>query len=93
MTTRGIISKMTAELDRGITSEVQVVYLLAGIRKIIERDKIRDQYSDLNFHCDWALHSSLDRAAAKAILREFDASSGKMRLSSFVRSTSWFFAS
>jgi hypothetical protein len=73
MTTRDIISKLTTELDAGIKTEVQVVYLLAGIRKLIERDKIRDQFPDLNFHCDWALHSSLDRAAAKAILKEFDA--------------------
>jgi hypothetical protein len=79
MTTRDIISKLTAELDRGVASEVQVVYLLAGIRKIIERDKIRDQYPDLNFQCDWALHSSLDRAAAKAILREFDAAHALLR--------------
>jgi hypothetical protein len=79
MTTRDIISKLTAELDPGIATEVQVVYLLAGIRKIIERDKIRDQYPDLNFHCDWALHSNLDRAAAKAILREFDAAHAFLR--------------
>jgi hypothetical protein len=79
MTTRDIISKLTAELDRGIVSEVQVVYLLAGIRKIIERDKSRDQYPDLNFHCDWALHSSLDRAAAKAILRQFDGAHALLR--------------
>jgi hypothetical protein len=79
MTTRDIISKLTAELYGGIKTEVQVVYLLAGIRKIIERDKIRNQYPDLNFHCDWALHSSLDRAAAKAILREFDAAHALLR--------------
>lgn len=79
MTRRDIISKLTAELDAGITTEAQVVYLLAGIRKIVERDKIRDQYPDLNFHCDWALHSSLDRSAAKAILREFDAAHALLR--------------
>lgn len=60
MTTRDIISKLTRELDTGITSEVQVVYLLAGVRKLIERDGVREQFSDLNFHCDWTLHSKLE---------------------------------
>jgi hypothetical protein len=71
--TPDIIRKLTAELDAGITTEIQVVYLLAGIRKIIERDNSGDKYPDLKFHCDWALHSSMDRAAAKAVLRQFDA--------------------
>ncbi len=79
MTTRDIISKLRKEFDKGITTEVQVVYLLAGIRKIIERDKIGDQYVDLRFHCDWALHSSLDRSGAKAILAEFDAAHALLR--------------
>ena len=71
--TPDILPKLTAELDKGITTEVQVVYLLAGIRKLIERDKVEDQYPDLKFYCDWALHSSMDRAAAKAVLKQFDA--------------------
>ena len=73
MSTPEIIRKLAEELNKGITTEVQVVYELAGVRKLIERDKVEDQYADLRFHCDWALHSSLDRAAAKAILRQFDA--------------------
>jgi hypothetical protein len=79
MTTRDIISKLTRELVSGISTEVQVVYLLAGIRKIIERDNIGNQYADLRFHCDWALHSSLDRSAAKAILVKFDAAHALLR--------------
>ncbi len=79
MTTRDIVSKLKRELDEGITSEKQVVYLLAGIRKLIERDGAEEQYADLKFHCDWALHSSLDRGATKAILRKFDAAYGFLR--------------
>jgi hypothetical protein len=79
MTTRDIISKLTTELVAGINTEVQVVYLLAGIRKLIERDEVKDQYPDLNFHCDWALHSHLDRSAAKAVLLKFDAAHAILR--------------
>ena len=68
--TEDIIDKLRAELDRGICSEVQIVYLLVGIRKLIERDNLA--YPELRFHCDWALHSQLDRAGARAILQLFD---------------------
>jgi hypothetical protein len=71
--TEEIIKKLTAELSKGITTEAQVVYVLAGIRKLIERDDKATAYSALNFHCDWVLHSKLDRAGAKAVLRLFDA--------------------
>ena len=71
--TPAIIRKLTAELEKGVTTEVQVVYLLAGIRKIIERDKSGQNCPDLKFHCDWALHASLDRASAREILALFDA--------------------
>jgi hypothetical protein len=73
MTTRDIISKLTRELDAGIETEVQAVYLLAVSRKIIERDNIGGQYPDLKFHCDWALHSKLTGPAAQGVLRKFDA--------------------
>lgn len=79
MTTRDIISKLAAELGKGIVTEVQVVYLLAGIRKIIERDNLREQYPDLKFRCDWALHSKLEGTAAKDVLRKFDAAHAVLR--------------
>jgi hypothetical protein len=72
--TEEIIRKLTNELTDGICTEVQVVYVLAGIRKIIERDDSRkERFPWLNFHCDWALHSQLDRKDAKTILKLFDA--------------------
>ena len=71
--TEEIIEKLRAELNQGIKSEVQVVYLLVGIRKLIERGELNNKYPDLRFHCDWALHSKLDRANASAILRQFNA--------------------
>jgi hypothetical protein len=77
--TPDIIRKLAAELDKGITTEVQVVYLLAGIRKIIERDNSARSYPDLKFHCDWALHASLDRSAARNILTQFDAAHVHLR--------------
>jgi hypothetical protein len=79
MSTPDIISKLGDELGKGITTEVQVVYLLAGIRKLIERDNLEEEYAALNFHCDWVLHSRLDRAGAKTVLRPFDDAHVTMR--------------
>lgn len=79
MSTPDILRKLTAELEKGITTEVQVVYLLAGIRKLIERDERDEEYAALNFHCDWVLHARLDRAGAKAILKQFDAAHALLR--------------
>lgn len=53
-------------------SEPQVVYVLVGIRKLIERDKREEKYPDLHFHCNWSLHSSMNRKAAQALLKVFD---------------------
>lgn len=72
MSTPEIIHKLARELDAGIETEPQVVYLLAGTRKLIERDGAEANYPDLRFHCDWALHASMNRAAAMAILKKFD---------------------
>jgi hypothetical protein len=71
--TEDIIRKLTKELNAGIKTEVQVVYLLAGIRKLIERDKRKDEFANLNFHCDWALHPQMDRKTAQSVLKHFDA--------------------
>jgi hypothetical protein len=67
-----ILEKLTALLNAGITTEAQAVYLLAAIRKIIEQEQANQQYKYLNFHCNWALHSSLDRRDAQEILILFD---------------------
>jgi len=47
MTTPDILYKLAKELDGGIETEVQVVYLRAGIRKLIERDEAREKYSSV----------------------------------------------
>src|ERR1700674_2888312 len=79
MSTPEIIRKLKDELDKGIATEVQTIYLLAGIRKLIERDGGEDQYADLRFHCYVALQSRMDREAAEAILRQFDAAHTLLR--------------
>src|ERR1700694_3443864 len=67
-----IIRKLTNELNKAITTEPQVVYLMSGIRKLIERDELGEEYRALKFHCDWVLHSKLEGPSAKQLLHLFD---------------------
>jgi len=51
-------------------TEPRVVYMLVCIRKLMELDGSR--FSALRFHCDWALHTRLDRKEAVRIIKMFD---------------------
>jgi|SRR5580704_3954993 hypothetical protein len=68
-----IIEKLETELKQGISSQAQLVYLLVGIRKIMDQDSSGPRYPYLRFHADWVVHSKLDRnAIAREILDLFD---------------------
>ena len=68
-----ILQKLELELRNGITTQSQVVYLMVGIRKIMEQEKSGPNYPYLRFHTDWVLHAQMDRnAIAKEILELFD---------------------
>jgi len=68
-----IVQKLCAEIRDGFNKESQVVYLLAGVRKILEQEaSTSDEYFYLKFHCDWTLHAKLDRASAQRILAHFN---------------------
>src|SRR4051794_17050893 len=53
-------------------TEVEVVYIMAAIRKILDKEKLRNQYKALAFYCDWALHTSMDRTGALRMIKMFD---------------------
>ena len=68
-----IVRKLDAELRNGIATQAQVVYLMVGIRKIMEQESSGAAYPYLRFHADWVLHSQMDRnTIAKEILELFD---------------------
>jgi hypothetical protein len=69
-----IIRKLRIELNKEVTTEPQVVYILAEIRKLLEQQDLlhSSDYEYLVFHCDWALHSKLDRRMAKKVLADVD---------------------
>jgi hypothetical protein len=56
-----ILDKLNVELEKDITSECQVVYILSRIRKYLEFDNKRQEYKYLNFYCNWAMHTQIDR--------------------------------
>jgi hypothetical protein len=55
-----IIEKLRSHLEEGIAQEKDVVYLLAQVRKILEKDSTARPVA-LWMYCHWALHVDLDR--------------------------------
>ena len=68
-----IEEKLAMQLDNNqVLPESVVVYILVGIRKLLEIGNDSNTYPSLRFHCDWALHSKLDRKGALAVIKQFD---------------------
>ena len=70
-----IVRKLRAEVERGISTESQVVYIMVKIRKLFDLDKQRAAlaYSTLRLYCDWAVHVELGGPQAQNIVRMADA--------------------
>ena len=66
------LSKLDEELRQEITSERQVVYVLVETRKILEGSGKTDGFETLDFFCNWAVHTQMDRTSAKALVRKVD---------------------
>lgn len=64
-----ITRKLKSEIESGITKETQVVYILTGIRKILEQSEYPKEFGRLKFYCDWALHSRLSGPPAQKVVQ------------------------
>lgn len=56
-----IRTKLQEELLKPLETEVQVVYILTRVRKLLEIGKKEKEFEILKFYCDWALHDQIDR--------------------------------
>jgi hypothetical protein len=72
--------KLEALLKGGISDEANVVYLMSGIRKLLEQQEAKRRYQYLAFHCDWTLHSKLEGPAAQEILEYFEVADSHLRM-------------
>lgn len=59
-----ILEKLARELGKLSPDECRVVYVLSRIRKYLEITNTQDKYKRLNFYCNWALHTRIDRTKA-----------------------------
>ena len=68
-----IVSKISKQIDGGIHTEAEALYLVTEIRKLQEQLYGKDpQYAYLQFHCNWALHPELTGSKAQKILGLFE---------------------
>ena len=67
-----LIRKIQHVLDRRITNEMQVVYLLVELRKLMDQEAYQDAI--LRMLCNWAVHTNLGKRGdgSTLILAEFD---------------------
>ncbi len=67
-----LLSKLQGVLDVQITTEMQVVYLLVELRKLMDRAKYEDTV--LRTLCNWVVHTSLvqPREGSRLVLTEID---------------------
>ena len=73
MSQHTIEKKLNRECRERITTERQVVYILAEIRKLLELENAKGRYPALNFYCNWARHSRISTSAeAQRIVGIFD---------------------
>lgn len=73
MTQSAILAKLEKLLAHRIRSEADALYLMVEVRKLLEQQQAKNQYEYLKFHCDWALHATLEGTTAQKILKLFDA--------------------
>ena len=72
-----ILEKLTIELNNGIHTEAQTVYLLVQIRKLMEHNSNK-AYDTLKMFCDWALYIELSKnKQIIKLLEEFDEAIGR----------------
>lgn len=67
-----LVRKIQRVLNRRITNEMQVMYLLVELRKLMDRDGYKDPV--LRMFCNWVAHTALDRRGDGSTLvpSEFD---------------------
>jgi hypothetical protein len=68
-----IAKKLRAHLAQPVDTECGVVYLLAGVRKILEQDRPDPKPFALWMYCHWALHVNLSNTnTTKHFLEQID---------------------
>ena len=65
MTHSAIVAKLKRLAAKGITTEAEALYLMVEVRKLLEQQQAKKQYEYLTFHCDWALHATLEGTTAQ----------------------------
>ena len=73
MARHSTVDKLHPELQRPIETEMQVVYILVELRKLLEHDGKKYAYPVVNFYGNWVVHTKLSASpVADRIVRLLD---------------------
>jgi hypothetical protein len=67
-----LVQKIRAAMAQPLT-EITLKSILADTRKLLELCGAKKTYLSLNFHCNWALHTKMERGLVGKLLEDFDA--------------------
>ncbi len=68
-----IVEKLRTLLSKRLTTEIQVVYFLVGIRKLLEHENKKETFPVVNFYGNWAVHARLSQSPiADRLVKFFD---------------------
>jgi hypothetical protein len=68
-----IVEKLHEQLGgKPKLTEPLILYLLVGVRKLLELENSNHKYPSLKFQCDWCLHTRLDKRGAIDVIKLFD---------------------
>jgi hypothetical protein len=79
MTRTAIAEKLVEHMGKSPSSESDVSYAMAEIRKTLEFDRAKKENWALSFYCDWVLHTELTGPGAKKILGTIEQILGKFK--------------
>lgn len=68
-----LIVKLTQAVQEPIATEMQIVYIMVEIRKLMDQGKARSRYPVHRMFCDWTVHVGLTTAEAiPDLIRNFE---------------------
>ena len=58
------LNKLDEELRKDMKDECQIFCVMSRIRKALEHHNLKEKFPVINFYCNWALHTEIDKTSS-----------------------------
>jgi len=66
------MEKLKRRIRSGIACEEDAVFLMVKVRKLLEREGLKETLTTITFYCDWSVHTVMNGTGAQTILGIID---------------------